>query len=76
LTGDWERESAGPLSLGELVDFLMGAWPFVEVLEMNVGQDVEQMLDFFSAASSFYPDFDRILRQRVAVAYLGPSSWT
>jgi len=76
LTGDRERESAGPLSLGELVDFFVGGWPLMEVLEFNVGKDVEQMLDLFSAASNFYPDFDRVLRQRVVTIYLGSYSWT
>jgi len=71
LTGVCERVSAGPLSLGELVDFFLGAWPFMDVLEMNFEQDVEQMLDFFRGVSNFYPDLDRLLRQRVIAAYPG-----
>jgi len=47
----------------------MGAWPLLEVLEMNFETDAEQMLGFFHAVSQFYPDLDRLLRQRVTEAY-------
>ena len=60
-----KRESAEPLTLGELEDFFMGAWSLMEVLEANYEGDVEQMLGFFGATSAFYPDLDRLLRQRV-----------
>lgn len=66
LTGPDERESAEPLTLGELENFFMGAWSLMEVLESNFEGDVEAMLGFFRATSEFYPDLDRLLRQRVA----------
>ena len=64
-----ERESVDPLTLGELDEFFLGAWPLLEVLEMNFGTDTEEMLNFFQGVSQFYPDFDRLLRQRVIAAY-------
>jgi hypothetical protein len=64
-----ERTSSRPLTLGELEEFFLGAWPFLEVLEMNFEDDTEQMLGFFRGASQFYPEFDQLLRQRVIAAY-------
>jgi len=65
LTGPPTRRSAKPLTLGELEKFFMGAWSLQEVLEGNFDEDVDQMLRFFRATSAFYPDLDRLLRQRV-----------
>jgi hypothetical protein len=64
-----ERESAEPLTLVELEEFFLQAWPFLEVLESNFESDTEEMLDFFQGVSQFYPDFDRLLRQRVIEAF-------
>jgi hypothetical protein len=36
---------------------------------MNAEGDLAEGLDFFWAESSFYPDFDMFLRQRVIEAY-------
>ena len=65
LTGETARDAAGPLTLGELESFLLGAWPLLEVLEANFDGDVDAMLDFFTADSEFYPHFDRLPRRRV-----------
>jgi hypothetical protein len=64
-----ERTSTQPLTLGELEEFLLGAWPFLEVLAMNFEDDTEQMLGFFRGASQFYPELDQLLRERVIAAY-------
>jgi hypothetical protein len=64
-----ERTSTQPLTLGELEEFFLGAWPFLEVLAMNFEDDTEQMLGFFHGASQFYPEFDQLLRERVIAAY-------
>jgi hypothetical protein len=69
LTGPAKRTSAKPLTLGELTDFFMGAWCLMEVLEANYEGDVEQMLGFFCTRSAFYPDLDRLLRQRVVESH-------
>ena len=54
------RTSTRPLSLGQLVDFLDGAWPMRDVIAMNGLEDsVEGMLDFVSVSSLFYPDLAR-----------------
>jgi|GEM_PF-1835837 hypothetical protein len=74
-----DRKSAAPLTLGELYDFLMNAEPlfegedncFEEFLQMDgEGEDdpkidsVEKFLQFFEVDSDFYPDLDRLVRQR------------
>ena len=65
LSDDRECSSNQPLTLGELETFFLGAWPFMDVLQMNFDDDVEAMLGFFRAKSQFYPDLDKLLRQRV-----------
>jgi hypothetical protein len=65
LSGDNERDSDQPLTLGELEEFFLGAWSLEDCLEMNFGTDTERMLGFFRGRSEFYPDFDRRLRERV-----------
>ena len=69
LSGPSELESKQPLTLGELEEFFLGAWPLLEVLENNFGNDTEGMLGFFRAYSEFYPQLDSLLRQRVLTAY-------
>ena len=68
LSGAAERESIAPLTLGELEEFFTTAWPLLEVLESNFDADLESMLAFFKADSTFYPDLDALLRQRVIAA--------
>ena len=69
LTGDNERTSDKPLSLGELVEFFTATWPFMDVLEMNYEGNLEGKLGFFSGRSEFYDEFDALLRERVRAAY-------
>lgn len=65
LQGTTEARTDKPMSLSEFADFFLGAWPLIDVLEMNFENDRAASLDFFSAESEFYPDFDRLCRQRV-----------
>jgi len=53
------------MTLGEFTDFFLAAWPLIEVLEMNFDDDLEGSLDFFSATSESYPDFDQLCQHRV-----------
>lgn len=69
LDGETTRESTEPLTLGELYDFLTGAWPFHAVLDMNFEGDTERMLDFFVAESDFHPQLDALCRARVLEAF-------
>jgi hypothetical protein len=50
------RSSKRPLSLGELIDFLLGAWPLQEVHEMNE-LDRDGARDFTRPSSEVYPQF-------------------
>ena len=74
-----DRKSAAPLTLGELYDFLMNAArlfegednmfeaykndPPEDVIDGEVDA-VEWFLQFFEVDSDFYPDLDRLVRQR------------
>ena len=60
-----ETQTDRPMTVGEFADFFLAAWPLLEVLEMNFENDREASLEFFCAESEFYPDFDRLCRQRV-----------
>ena len=62
LTGSSEMTSDKPLTLGEMADFFLEAWSLIDVLEMNFEGDVKSALEFFTAKSEFYPDFDRLCR--------------
>ena len=72
LTGSAEHTSEKPLSLGELYEFFVRAWPFMGVLEMNYEGDVNGMLGFFRGGSEFYGQFDALLRERVVAQYAEP----
>ena len=68
LEGRIRRTSTHPLTLGELTDFLLGAWDLMQVLEMNFEQgdnSLDDALEFFRGESAFYPEFDNLLRSRV-----------
>lgn len=65
LTAKTRRTSTRPLALKELVDFLLGGYPFLAVLSMNFEDDTERMLGFFQGESAFYPDFHEALVERV-----------
>lgn len=63
-----------PMALGEFADFFLRAWPLIAVLEMKFEGDEEGALDFFTADSDFYPEFDRICRQRVHAYFAADES--
>lgn len=65
LQGTTETRTEKPMTLGELADFFLGACALIDLLEVNFGNDRAASLGFFSAKSEFYPDFDRLCRQRV-----------
>lgn len=72
LQGITEARTDQPMTLGEFADFFLAAWPLIEVLEMNFETDLDASLGFFSAESEFYPDFDRLCRQRVIAHFPEP----
>jgi hypothetical protein len=74
LAGNSETVSEKPLTLSELTDFFLIAWPLMRVLGMNFGGDLKASLDFFSAESDFYPEFDRLCRLRVSQHFADRSS--
>lgn len=55
-----------PMTLEELVNFFMKAWPLVEVLDMNFEDDEEGAFDFYYASSDFYPEFSCLVDQLVS----------
>lgn len=68
LNGSGRRASKLPLTLGELARFLDAAWSVFDVLAMNFRADAEpaEVLAFVRRAeSSFYPDFGRLVLQRI-----------
>lgn len=69
LSGPSEMTSEEPLTLKEMTDFFLSAWPLIDVLEMNFDDDIEPALGFFKAKSYFYSDFDRLCRQLVIEAF-------
>lgn len=72
LQGTTEARTDKPMTLGEFADFFLSAWPLIDVLEMNFEGDLDASLDFFTAESEFYPDFDRLCRQRVIAQFPEP----
>ena len=58
------RTSKRPLTLGELIEFFLGAWHLNEVLEMNE-LDREGAQSFTHPSSEFYPAFSRAIRARI-----------
>lgn len=69
LSGNGERTSLKPLTMGVLLDFFLGAWDLYACLECNFEDDLEGMLGFFSADSAFYPYLGRALRDRVLARF-------
>jgi hypothetical protein len=65
LQGPAEAQTDKPMTLGEFAGFFLRAWPLIDVLDMNFEDDRSGALDFFSADSEFYSDFDQLCRQRV-----------
>jgi len=58
------RTSKRPLTLAELVEFFLGAWPLNDVLEMNE-LDREGAHDFTHPSSEFYPEFEDAVRAKI-----------
>ena len=58
------RSSNQPLTLKELVEFFLGAWPLKDVLEGN-DLDREGAHDFTHPSSEFYPQFGTAIRTRI-----------
>jgi hypothetical protein len=73
-TLSWPRQTTtdDPMTLKEMTDFFLQAWPLMDVLEMNFEGELEPSLDFFIAKSKFYPDFDGLCRERVTDAFPEP----
>ena len=65
LSGRAQRTSSRPLTMGQMVDFFLGAWDLYLCLDSNFDGDLDGMLGFFVGESEFYPCFDSELRQRV-----------
>jgi len=68
LTDQTTCSSKLPLTLGELADFLLGAWDLIGVLDMNFEDNrypADEVRSFFEASSQFYPDFGRLIEQRM-----------
>jgi hypothetical protein len=59
------RTSNRPLTMGQLIEFLLGAWDLYVCLDGNFEGDLEEMLGFFEGESEFYPHFDSELRRLV-----------
>ena len=64
-SGRSHRTSIKPLTMGELIEFFLGAWNLYVSLKCNFDRDLERMLDFFTGESEYYPCFDDALRQLV-----------
>lgn len=65
LSGRNERTSIRPLTLGQLVAFLDGAWSVREVVAMNdMEVDSEQMKWFVTVSSPFYPEIGAYFGRR------------
>jgi hypothetical protein len=69
LSGPSEMTSKEPLTLGEMTDFFLIAWSLMDVLEMNFDDDLDSALGFFTGKSDFYPEFDRLCRERVIAEF-------
>lgn len=67
-----ETTTTAPMTLAELADFFLTAWPLLELLEMFYEGDVNSALAFFSGDSDFYPQFDTLCRQRVREQFPKP----
>jgi hypothetical protein len=62
------RSLERPLTLGELTDYFLRAWDLFEVLKVNFADDgypPEKVWAFFEASSELYPDFGKLVKERV-----------
>jgi hypothetical protein len=65
LTNHKKRTSTRVLTMGQLIDFFLGAWDLYVCLDCNFDGELDGMLDFFTGESEFYPCFDDALRELV-----------
>ena len=65
LSGRTRRTSNKPLTMGQMIEFFLGAWDLYLCLDCNFDGDLREMLGFFEGESEFYPCFDAELRRRV-----------
>lgn len=69
LSGRTDMTSVQPLQLGKLVDFFLGAWDLLGVLDANFEDDEDRednVWRFISSAdSSFYAQFGQAIKKRV-----------
>ena len=64
-----KRTSLRPLTMGQMIEFFLGAWDLMACLEGNFDDDIDGMLDFFDGESEFYPYFDATLREMVMAQF-------
>ncbi len=64
------RSSKRLLSLGELIEFFLAAWPLKELLEGNEF-DRDGAQDFTRPSSEVYPKFEAAVRARIDEWYAG-----
>lgn len=67
LDAPFTRTSTLPLTLDAMTEFFLGAWNLFAVLETNFAPEypLEEVHGFFTGHSESYPDFDKLLHQRV-----------
>lgn len=65
LSGRTTRFSKRPLTLCELTEFFLQAWPLGQVLDMNE-LDEDESQRFVRPSSSFYPQFSAFVRQMIS----------
>lgn len=65
LSGRAQRTSTRPLTMGQMIEFFLGAWDLYVCLDCNFEGNLKEMLGFFEGESEYYPYFDAELRRRV-----------
>lgn len=65
ISGCTKRTSTKTLTMGQLIDFFLGAWDLYVCLDSNFDGELDGMLEFFTGESEFYPCFDDALRELV-----------
>lgn len=69
LSGDGERASFKPLTMGNLLDFILGAWDLYACNACNFEDDLEGMLGFITADSAFYSYLGSALYGRILARF-------
>lgn len=66
LVGETEKIVSKPLTLGEIVDWMIETCELYELFVRHIAfGNVETALNFFWGTSPFYPEFDTMLKQRL-----------